>query len=283
MALNTISTDAFNKFREKIEKNSGIVLGQDKAYLVESRLSKLLVDKGLDSFDALYEHIVRRQDKELAEKVIDSITTNETLWFRDGTPWEVLNSVLMPVWLEQLRSGKKRKVRIWSAACSTGQEVYSTVMAIDRYLKERLVRDVSLEQFDFVASDISPTVIQLAGAGRYDSISIMRGLPEHYKTNYFTSQGRIWTLDPRIVSRVRFLRQNLQDSFIHLGKFDAIFCRYVMIYFSESFRRQLSSNLHRALDGEGVLFIGNSELFYNSDNLFTRVPFANGVYYQAVR
>lgn len=274
-----LSSREFTLIQKFIEEQCGITIGEEKAYLTESRLSKLLIDSGLSSFEELYKKIYFNRDLKVTEKVIDAITTNETLWFRDKMPWVILEDVLLPKFIEELREKREKKIRIWSSACSTGQEPYSIAMCIDRYLSKNSIRDVSLLDFEIVATDISQTVLQVARMGKYDSISIMRGLESTYKEKYFKNEGRVWNIDPKIVNAVRFQQFNLQNSFLIMDKFHIIFCRYVIIYFSEKLKAEVLNKIAGTLKPQGVLFIGSSELITDYKDKFELRQYQNGVYY----
>ncbi len=280
MLCKGISQKEFSLLQEYIHKNCGIMVGKEKQYLIESRLSRLLIDYKLNSFEELYSLLARKNDRALREKIIDAITTNETLWFRDKTPWEIIESILLPGYIEEFKAGRRRKVRIWSAAASTGQEAYSTVMLIDKYLKDRKLTQPTLNDFEITGTDISNTVLEIARMGRYDNISIIRGLSEDYKKAYFTNHGRTWEIDGRIKKSVSFNSYNLQDSFIRLGKFDIIFLRYVLIYFATELKDDISRRCGQAMEKNGVLFAGNAEIFPNKDNLFDLKTYKSSVYYQ---
>ncbi|MEN1759364.1 protein-glutamate O-methyltransferase CheR [Anoxynatronum sibiricum] len=275
-----LSTKAFLQFQQYIEEQCGIAIGDEKAYLIESRLTKLLVEANLNTFEELYSMLAQKKDPKLSERVIDAITTNETLWFRDKTPWQVLELMLMPVYIDEIRK-TGRRIRIWSAAASSGQEAYSTVISIDQYLKRHAIKDVSLNDFEVIGTDISGPILEIARAGRYDPISIMRGLDPKYKDAYFNNEGRVWIVKNEFKQHVKFQQFNLQNSFIGLGKFDVIFCRYVMIYFSQQFKREMTEKLAQALKSKGVLFIGNSEIFPDYKACFELQQHEKGVYYQA--
>lgn len=274
-----LTEQEFLLFQKYIQDQCGIQIGKEKSYLIESRLTKLLIDSGLTSFEQLYLKLAHTQDEQVRDRVIDALTTNETSWFRDRTPWHLFKTQLMPKFVEQLRSGARQRIRIWSAAASTGQEAYSIAMSIDRYLQDRMIRDVHLQQFEILATDISQTVLEMARRGRYDSISIMRGLPEEDKRRYFRQTGMAWEIDERLKSMVRFERFNLQNSFVRFGVFDSVFCRYVLIYFSDELKAEIIDKLSRCMVADGVLFIGASELNPLLDQKFMLRQSAEGSYY----
>lgn len=270
----------FLLMQQFIEEQCGISISEDKAYLIESRLSRLLHSSGLKSFDAFYRVLTSQSNYELIEKVIDEITTNETFWFRDSTPWLVLEEVLLPGYIDALRKGEISRVRIWSAACSTGQEPYSIAMCIDRYLMKKNITDIGLSDFELIASDISRTALEIARKGRYDNISILRGLNDEYKGAYFTKQGQDWIINDRIRNSVIFRQLNLQDNFSLLGCFDIIFCRYVIIYFSEKLKREVLKKMAKSIKQDGTLFIGSSELIGDYDESYVTELYKNGMYYK---
>lgn len=268
----------YKRLQHLIEEKCGISLGEDKAYLLESRLVGLLAELGLAGFEALSQMIVCNQDRSLIEKVIDAVVTNETFWFRDKSPWNILENILLPGYIRELSEGTRSKVRIWSAACSSGQEPYSIAMCIDRYLARNGIEGLSLTNFEILATDISGSILQMAMEGRYDSISLTRGMDDAYKELYFQNTGRVWTLSERIRRAVSFRRFNLQDDFTGLGSFDVVFLRNVLIYFSEGLKRQVIDKTASVLGKSGVLFIGSSELL--AGGRFKSRTYKESLYYQ---
>ncbi len=270
----------FILFRDYISEQCGILLGDDKAYLIESRLSRLMVENGLFSFEELYKHIYSHQDRQMAARVIDAVTTNETLWFRDRAPWIIMEKHILPAWIDRLRQGKCSRARIWSAACSTGQEPYSLAMLIDNYLARNNIKDLSLKDFAILATDISATVLQIAAKGRYDNISIMRGLDQYYRDRYFKQEGRTWTLDDRILGAVEFRQFNLQDSYTRLGVFDTVYMRNVLIYFSKELKRDIIQRVSGSLSSGGYFIVGAAEIMSDYCQLFDQKELESGVVYQ---
>ncbi|HYE82407.1 MAG TPA: protein-glutamate O-methyltransferase CheR [Clostridia bacterium] len=263
-----------------IEEICGIALGEEKAYLLESKLARLLVEFGASSFEELYIKLCSTKDPYLVDSVIDAVTINETFWFRDKTPWYIIEDILLPAFLAELRDGKREKARIWSAACSYGQEPYSTAMCIDSFLNRMGAADISSEAFEILASDISKDVLRMAEAGNFDNISVSRGLEDDYKFRYFRNEGRIWRLDEDIKRRVSFRQFNLVDRCFPYGQFDIIFCRYVLIYFSEKYKKEVMNRITDSLKPGGVLFIGSSELFEDYSRCYTMERYKNGIYYR---
>ena len=277
--LCSINEHEFMLFRNYISKVSGILISSEKAYLVETRLSKLMLDVGTGSFEEFYKYIISGRDSGITQKIINAITVNETMWFRDNMPWHVLERVMLPVFIEDILSGRRTKVRIWSAAVSTGQEIYSAVMCIDDYLNKNNIKGVSLSNFEFLATDISSRVLDVAKKSRYDKISIMRGLNEHYRTKYFKNIDSAWEIDSNIKNAVRFERFNLQDNYKIFGDFDIIFCRYVLIYFSDELKREIAGKICNALVDEGLLFTGNYVLYDLFKDYFDTKPYGNATYF----
>jgi len=274
-----INDREFMLFKDYIALHSGIDIPPEKAYLFETRLAKLMIDAGMDSFGEFYGYVVSNADPLMHQKIINAMTTNETLWFRDGTPWKVMEEILLPSFVEAIASGKKTRVRIWSAAASTGQEIYSTVMCVDDYLSRIRSSGVNLSNFEFFASDISSRVLDIAKKGRYDAISIKRGLNDYYRTKYFINNGSAWDINPTIRDVVRFGQFNLQKAYHILGMFDIIFCRYVLIYFADAIKRKITMKMHGTLADGGVLFTGNYALYDLFEGVYDANRYVNLTYY----
>jgi chemotaxis protein methyltransferase CheR len=275
----SITEYEFSLFQSYIAKISGIIIPPEKAYLVETRLSKLMLDAGAESFVGFYEYVMSGKNPAMPQKIIDVMTINETMWFRDAMPWSVLENVALPALVQGFRAGRKTKIRVWCSAVSTGQEVYSVVMCVDNYLKTNGIKDVTLADFNFFATDISTRVLDIAKKGRYDKISIMRGLSDGYKSNYFTNNGLAWDIDPAVRNAVRFERFNLQDSYAAFGSFDIIFCRYVLIYFDDDLKREIAGKMRNALADGGILFTGNYVLYDLFRDDFEAHQYGNSTYF----
>ncbi|MFH1147049.1 MAG: protein-glutamate O-methyltransferase CheR [Pseudomonadota bacterium] len=275
-----ITQEEFKLLRDYIADQSGIFVGDQKLYLIESRLTVLVIENGCRSFHEFYRKAANNPHNGLRDKIIDAITTNETLWFRDQTPWSILKEVIIPDFFNALSKRVKSKIRIWSAASSTGQEPYSIAMVLDEALRERPGRDIGPEHFEIFATDISPSALFLAMAGRYDQIAMSRGMNERFRDRYFTQRGRVWELDPVIRKRVTFKQMNLQTPFSPLGKFDLIMCRNVAIYFSDTFKRDLFSRMASTLDSRGYFFVGSAESLTGYSDDFELLEHKRGIYYR---
>ena len=274
-----LSDIEFGLFKQFIEEKCGIEIPKEKAYFIESRLSSLLFETGASGFDELYQIIRNNQNLKITAELIDHITTNETSWFRDKAPWNTMESRLLPGYISQLRSGKKNKIRIWSAAASTGQESYSTAMFIDSWLEKNGIQDITLAQFEIMGTDISHTVLEFAKNARYDATTMTRGLDPYYKDKYFEKDGLDWKLGDKIKKAVQFKQFNLQNSFLSFGKFDIIFCRYVLLYFPNTLKESIASKLLNSTLEDSILFIGASELCEEIEKYFKLTHEEVGTYY----
>lgn len=274
---NGISGPEFKQLRDYIEERCGIALGEEKAYLIETRLTKLMALNGCENFGEFYRLIKASKDVSLHDKIVDAMTTNETLWFRDGHPFAILKEKLFPELAKDLAAGKRTKIRIWSAASSTGQEAYSIAMSIHEYCRTH--PGIKPSQFEIVGTDISSSAIQLAQAGRYDAIAIKRGLSDELRERYFNVDGRVWVVKDEVKSMATFRKFNLQDQPSSLGKFDIIFLRYVAIYFSLEFKQQLFARLARTVNRPGTLIIGAVESLRGINEEFEIKSHGTGYYY----
>ncbi len=274
-----LSPYEFSLFSRFMETRTGIEIRENKSYLIETRLTRLITEGGYPSFYRLYRAMCDDPSGLLAERVVSALTTNETFWFRDRTPWQFLQQELLPRFVQELRLGQRQRVRVWSAASATGQEAYSTAMLIDRYLTANHIYDVRLPQFEILATDISPAALEKAKSARYDRIAMTRGLDADIRERYFQPEGDGYRLCDRIRNAVTFRKFNLQDSFAPLGCFDVVFLRYVMIYLSEAVRRDIMDKLARTVRPEGALFLGASELYRDIGHSFSTRRFERSLVY----
>ncbi|UZK04903.1 methyltransferase [Venatoribacter cucullus] len=268
-----MTADEYNRFRVMLEKNSGIMLGQGKEYLVTSRLRRLMERESINSITELMSAMER--SRSLQETVIDAMTTNETLWFRDEHPYRIFREKLLPEIAAQ-----RRPLKIWSAACSTGQEPYSLSMEIEEYKKRNPGQLMAGERI--LATDISPSSLAAAKEGVYQQLAIRRGMNDIHLKNYFDedSDGR-WRIRQNVRGRVEFRIQNLQQSFAMLGKFDIIFCRNVLIYFSAELKTDILRRMHASLNPGGYLMLGASEALNNLSDYYEMVQCHPGIVYRA--
>lgn len=273
----TISINEFKLLRDLIEKLCGIALGDEKAYLIETRLAGLLAENGCADFGSFYRLVSQDPNPRLRDKIVDAMTTNETLWFRDTHPFVILREQLLPRLAEGLISGNRFRIRIWSGACSTGQEPYSIAMSIHEFCNAN--PGVRPEQFEIMATDISPSALMLAKLGRYDHAAVSRGLPDHLRNRYFRQDGNVWVAGEELKRLITFKKFNLQDSMEPLGRFDIVFMRYVTIYFSDPFKQQIYQGVARLLAPEGNLIISAVESLRGICGDFSQLSHAGGSYY----
>lgn len=273
VAEGTFTPQEYEDFRVYLEKTCGIVLGDNKHYLITSRLSRVMADHKLKSLGALVDDIKKDRTPRLRESIIEAMTTNETLWFRDGYPYEVLKQKLLP----ELAKKRPRSVRIWSAACSSGQEPYSISMTVQEYMSSN---PGALGDVQIVATDISPAILKEAKDARYDDMALARGIGAERKQRFFTAVGKQWEVRPEIRARVRFLSLNLLQSYALLGRFDIIFCRNVLIYFSSESKSDIMARMGKTLNPGGHLFLGASESITNYSEAYDMVRCNPGVVYK---
>ena len=278
MSLAQITSNEYEDFRRFLEDACGILLGDNKHYLVQSRLNKMVVDDGVSSLGDLVGRLRReRSGGALREQVIEAMTTNETFWFRDNHPFKILTEEVLP----EFSKRKVRTPKIWSAACSTGQEPYSISIIVQEYLRQNLG---ALNDVQVTATDISPAVIENAKKGYYDVLAVARGLPVDIKNRYFVRDSahweERWQVSNEIRRRVRFTHGNLLASYASLGRFDAIFCRNVLIYFSSESKIDIIKRMADCLNPGGYLFLGASEAISQYSDAFEMLRCNPGVVYR---
>ncbi|HFC53537.1 MAG TPA: protein-glutamate O-methyltransferase CheR [Gammaproteobacteria bacterium] len=250
LANGAISSDEYKRFQEFLEQVAGIVLGRNKQYLVDSRLGYIMAEEGIATLGELLSRIQGLGDPKLRERVIDAMTTNETLWFRDSKPYRLLEQLILPKFAG-------RPLRIWSAACSSGQEPYSISFTVEEFRERNPAAAPS--RVEIVATDLSGSMLASAKAAEYDAMSIARGLTTQQKQKFFDQRGQHWVVKPQYRRGVSFRKLNLQDSFSALGRFDVVFCRNVLIYFSAELKRDILNRMADVLHPEGYLILGSSE------------------------
>ncbi|MBZ5728844.1 MAG: protein-glutamate O-methyltransferase CheR [Acidobacteriia bacterium] len=253
-----------------------VTLDQSKGYLIESRLSSLIEETASNSFTQLLRHLNADYSGSLKRRVIDAITTGETLFFRDTAPFDLLRHKILPELIDRrARAGSKMPIRIWSAACSTGQEIYSIAIV----LKE-LLGDPDRYGVRLLATDISNQAVARASKGIFGQVEISRGLGDDVREKYFRPVGGGWQIRDEIRAMVAFKTFNLMDSFANLGTFDIVFCRNVAIYFTERDRISLFGRIERTLERDGYLLIGAMESLSGICPQFESKRHLRGVFYQ---
>lgn len=249
-----IKPDEIKLLTSYIYSLSGIHIEATKAYLLETRLGRILEAENCGSYSEFYHKIKADASKALEKKVLDAITTNETLFFRDTSPFELLRHKIFPEVIDRHASKSiPSPIRIWSAACSTGQEVYSIAIVLKELLGSTK-QDIKL-----TGTDLSDAAIRQASYGSYNKFEIERGLPRERLQRYFTADGTNWKIKDQIRAIPTFRKFNLMHPFTSLGKFDIIFCRNVAIYFTLEDRKKLFNKIADALEPDGFLIIGSTE------------------------
>ncbi|AXY01652.1 chemotaxis protein CheR [Vibrio alfacsensis] len=273
MTAITISDQEYRDFSRFLESQCGIVLGDSKQYLVRSRLSPLVSKFNLGSLSDLLRDVVTGRNRELRIAAVDAMTTNETLWFRDTYPFTVLADKLLPE-----VAASKRPIKIWSAASSSGQEPYSMAMTI---LETQQRKPGLLPSVSITATDISASMLDMCRAGVYDNLALGRGLSPERRRTFFedAGDGRMKVKD-NVKRLVNFRPQNLMDSYALLGKFDIIFCRNVLIYFSPEMKSKVLNQMANSLNPGGYLLLGASESLTGLTDRFEMVRCNPGIIYK---
>lgn len=274
-----LSQETFKKLQAYVKEATGIAVSDGKTYLIESRFGEIVKEEGLDSFEALHAQLERGPSSRLKDAITNAITTNETLWFRDDGPWEILRKDLLPKFSARLQAGDCHRIRIWSAASSTGQEPYSLAMTIREYIEDEAPPSVKPESFEIVATDLSPAAIATAKAGRYEQLAASRGIEPEVISRFFEQEDGSITVLPKVRSMVRFERFDLQQSYAGLGKFDLILCRNVLIYFTNELKLEIFGKMARSLNPEGALILGGSESAQGAAKLFRMARCGRHLYY----
>jgi chemotaxis protein methyltransferase CheR len=277
-----ITDNEFLLLRDYIEENCGICLNKDKAYLLENRLAGFIEEYKCSDFSEFYYIVKTSGGRDLKDRFIDAMTTNETLWFRDTHPYAILKEKILPSFAQAVKEGKKDKIKIWSAASSTGQEPYSIAITVRDFCMGQNV--IKKEMVQIIATDISDSSLAKAKAGRYDSVAMGRGVTPEQLNKFFTKDGLSYMVNQDIKEMVTFQKFNLQDNPIALEPhFDLVFMRYVAIYFNDEFKKGLYSRLARVLSPKGFLVIGAVETLRGVSEDFDMLSHASGLYYQCKR
>lgn len=259
--------------RTLVRNRSGIVLGEDKGYLLESRLLPLAKVIGLAGLEELTARLRAEPSGQLARQVVEAMTTNETFFFRDIHPFECLKKLVLPELIAK-RGGEKR-LDIWCAAASTGQEPYTIAMVLREHFQS-----IASWPTRFIATDLASEVLKKAREGRYSQLEVNRGLPAPLLIKYFTKDGLDWKVKDDLKRMVEFKEQNLLDSFAISGQLDVIFIRNVLIYFDVETKKAILAKCRRLLRPDGFLFLGGAETTLNIDDAFVRADYDKGGCYR---
>ena len=262
----------YDYLRKLLKERSGLVLSADKQYLVESRLAPLVRKAGLASLGELIAKL-KTNDARLIVDVVEAMTTNESFFYRDKIPFDHFRDVVIPGLISA--RAMQRRIRIWCAAASTGQEPYSLAMSI-REMKEKLTG----WRIEILATDLSTEVLEKSKAGIYSQFEVQRGLPIQMLVKYFAQVGDTWQIAPDIRAMVQHRQLNLLQDFSHLGTFDVIFCRNVLIYFDQETKIGVLNRIARLLDPDGFLVLGAAETVVGLTEAFKPLADKCGLYTQ---
>lgn len=272
MAELSIRDEDYRAFARFLERACGIVLGENKQYLVASRLAPLLQNEGIPDLGSLVKLLEGRPSADLKGRVIEAMTTNETQWFRDSYPFDVLRKHILPEMEKQRRSS----LRVWSAACSSGQETYSISMTIEEYRASGGRADAEI-----LGTDISPAMIEQARRARYTANVASRGLASERQRRFFDEVGEnTWEVKQHIRKRASFSVHNLLESYAGLGRFDVIYCRNVLIYFGWDSRQDIIGRMAQVTKPGGYLIVGASESLARHSDAFELIRLGGGVVYK---
>ena len=261
----------FAFLKKFLKVKSGLVLADDKEYLVESRLLPLGKKANFESLSALIGSLKQGGNIRLENDVIEAMTTNESFFFRDKTPFDHFNDTMLPSLLDA--RARTKTLKIWCAAASTGQEPYSLGIC----LKEAGVK-VAGWRTRILGTDLSSEVLEKAKAGLYSQFEVQRGLPIQMLLKYFDQKGDMWQVNPDLRAMVEWRKLNLLDNFSHLGEFDVLFCRNVLIYFDQQTKSNILSRLARMVPDDGYLVLGAAETVVGLTDAFKPVNGKRGLF-----
>ncbi len=261
----------FEFISQLINKRSGLVLTEDKAYLLESRLMPVARKRGMKGLEDLISTISTSEEESLLREVTEAMTTNESFFFRDLKPFDTFRDVILPDLLASRAANKS--FRIWCAASSSGQEPYSLAMV----MKEQAAKLTGWSH-EIIATDISTKMLAKAEKGIYSQFEVQRGLPIQMLLKYFKKANDAWEIDPSLRDMVTYKEFNLLNDPTALGAFDVVFCRNVLIYFDQPTKTLILDWISRMIPADGRLFLGGAETVLGITDKFKPVPGQQGVY-----
>ena len=261
----------FEMVARLLKERSGLILGRDKAYLLEGRLNPVARRYNFKGFDELAQAVRLARDEKLLSDVTEAMTTNESFFFRDRKPFDQFRDTVLPHFMES--RAETKSLRIWSAACSNGQEPYSLAMI----LKENRAH-LRGWHIEIVATDISETMLENARQGRYSQFEAQRGLPIDLLVRYFKQDNERWQIDDAIRNMVDFRHFNLLGRPSDLGRFDVVFCRNVLIYFDQATKASVLNNIAELMPDDGFLYLGGVETVLGVSDRFQPIQGQRGVY-----
>ncbi len=266
-----MSPQDFDFVAQLLKQRSGLTIGPDKAYLLESRLNPVARKHGFAGLNELIQALRLRGDQSLTKDVVEAMTTNESFFFRDTKPFDQFRRLVLPHLLE--KRAAKRSFRIWSAACSSGQEAYSLAMILKEF-------DSKLTgwRVEMVGTDLSTEILDKAKEGLYSQFEVQRGLPVQLLVKYFTQEGDRWRISPEIKRMVTFRTFNLLDDPTPLGQFDVVFLRNVLIYFDQPTKAKVLERVAKLMAPDGFLYLGGAETVLGISDKFQVLPAERGIY-----
>lgn len=271
--LMSLTLHDFNFLRQLIRERSAIVFGPGKEYLVETRLAHIIKTHHFDSINDLVDKIRTDENEELLDEVIDALTTNETYFFRDIHPFEALRENVIPQLIKKRQTTKK--LNLWCAATSSGQEPYSIAIIIREHFPQ-----IKEWEINFMATDISLDMLKRSKKGRFSQLEMNRGLPAAYMVKYFDRHGLEWEAKPILKNMIRFSRFNLSEPFPLLPLMDIVFMRNVLIYFSVEMKKKILAELIKVMRKDGFLFLGGAETTLNLNPAFEKLDYQlSGCYF----
>ena len=261
----------FDMFSSLLRQRSGLVLTKDKAYLLESRLMPVARKWSMKGLDELAATVRSRKEEALLRDITEAMTTNESSFFRDQKPFDLFKQLVLPRLLETRAA--RRQIRIWSAACSSGQEAYSLAML----LQEEQAR-IAGWKIDIVGTDISAEMVERAKSGVYTQFEVQRGLPITLLVKHFKQNGDKWQISPQIRQMASFREFNLLGDLSPLGQFDVVFCRNVLIYFDQPTKTRVLDQVARLMPADGYLYLGGAETVLGITERFKPIEGQRGLY-----
>lgn len=266
-----MTPEQFNFLRSFLKERSGLVLGEDKRYLIDSRLNPVASEFGHAGLGEMVTAMRRPGAQKLADRITEAMTINESFFFRDMTPFDNFRNIMLPHMIKERST--QRRLRIWSAAASTGQEGYS--LAIELLEQKAKMPGWKLE---ILGTDLSTDALAKAKAGRYSQFEVQRGMPTALLMKYFKQHGTEWAIEPTVQSMVQFKAFNLLKDYRSLGMFDIVFCRNVLIYFDRDTKADILNRVAKQMAPDGYLVLGAAETIIGLSDEYEMVPGVRGLY-----
>ena len=261
----------FEIIAQLLKERSGLALNKEKAYLLESRLNPVARKWNFSGFDELAQAIRNTGEEALLVDVTEAMTTNESFFFRDQKPFDQFNEIVLPYLLEARAA--RRSFRIWSAACSSGQEPYTLAMLLKEHADK-----LAGWRVEIVATDLSNEILDKAKEGLYSQFEVQRGLPITHLVKYFVQVGDRWQIEDSLRKMIKFQQFNLLDDLSSLGRFDVVFCRNVLIYFDTPTKTKVLNGIAELLPADGFLYLGGAETVLGTTDRFEIMRGQRGIY-----